>query len=145
ENNLGLNATLIDDDVLPTLEFLKTKAKIYAVTNGIKHVQLKRLEKSGIARFLDGKFISAETGYSKPSKEYFEYVESHIEGFVKDEALLVGDSMTADIPAAKFGYRTCLVAPYDKDISGYPVQPEYRVEKFSQIKKFFTDEKSYVT
>ena len=137
EENLALNATLMSDDVLPTLAFLKERAKIYAVTNGLTAVQTGRLKLSGIDKYLDGVFISANIGFSKPSAEFFSYVEANIENFDKDEAILVGDSMTADIPAAKFGFHTCLVSPVERDLSAYPVQPEYRISEFSEIKRFY--------
>ena len=81
---------------LETLETIKDKVKIYPVTNGVYNTQVRRLEKSGLNKFFEKIFVSEKIGYQKPKKEFFDYVFNNIE-YNKDEVLLLGDSLTADI------------------------------------------------
>ena len=41
--------------------------------------------------------ISGEIGYSKPAKEFFDYVKGHIPDFDEKTTLVIGDSLTSDI------------------------------------------------
>ena len=81
---------------LETLETIKGKVKIYPVTNGGYNTQVRRLEKSGLNKFFEKIFVSEKIGYQKPKKEFFDYVFNNIE-YNKDEVLLLGDSLKADI------------------------------------------------
>lgn len=92
---------------LETLETIKDKVKIYPVTNGVYNTQVRRLEKSGLNKFFEKIFVSEKIGYQKPKKEFFDYVFNNIE-YNKDEVLLLGDSLTADIIGGiNYGIDTC--------------------------------------
>lgn len=97
------------------LEKLSKKYQLYVITNGEPSVQYPRLNEVGITKFFSGVYVSEEIGYSKPNKEFFEYIESHIEGFNKEEAIVIGDSLTSDIKGAiNFGIDTCWFNPNNK-------------------------------
>ena len=76
---------------------LKSHVKQYAVTNGTKAAQDKKLSKSGLIDILDGVFISEEVGTEKPGIEFFEKVWEKIGHYEKEEIMIVGDSLTSDI------------------------------------------------
>ena len=96
---------------LETLETIKDKVKIYPVTNGVYNTQVRRLEKSGLNKFFEKIFVSEKIGYQKPKKEFFDYVFNNIE-YNKDEVLLLGDSLTADIIGGiNYGIDTCWYNP----------------------------------
>ena len=57
---------------------LKGVVKQYAVTNGTRTAQRRKLAKSGLDRLLDGVFISEEIGVEKPGEAFFDYVFEHI-------------------------------------------------------------------
>ena len=137
EAGLALDATLLENDIPSALEFISGRAPVYAISNGLTSVQRSRLKLCGLDKYFSGMFISGEIGLKKPNKDYFDYVESHIPGFDKKNALLVGDSLSADMPAAKHGYRTCLVDHSEKGVSCDDYPPEFRVKKFSDIVDFF--------
>ena len=82
------------------LERLSKKYKLYIITNGVSTVQYPRIKEVGIEKFFDNIFVSEEIGYQKPKKEFFDYIENHIEGFNKEEAIVIGDSLTSDIKGA---------------------------------------------
>lgn len=73
---------------------------LYIVTNGISRVQRKRFEMSEIKPYFKGVFVSEDTKFQKPQKEYFDYVFKKIEIVDKQNILLVGDSLTSDILGA---------------------------------------------
>lgn len=85
------------DDSYELMKELKSQVKQYAVTNGTKVAQDRKLSRSGLDQLFDGIFISEEVGMEKPDVRFFDYVLSQIGEYKKDEILIVGDSLTSDI------------------------------------------------
>lgn len=76
---------------------LRGKVRQYAVTNGTRTAQEKKLAKSGLGELFDGVFISEMVGAEKPSPIFFDHVFAHIGPVDKREVLIVGDSLTSDM------------------------------------------------
>ena len=76
---------------------LRGRVRQYAVTNGTKAAQDRKLARSGLAGLLDGVFISDELGVEKPHPEFFRRVFQRIGPLEKAETMIVGDSLTSDI------------------------------------------------
>ena len=85
------------DDSYELMKSLSGRVKQYAVTNGTKQAQDRKLSKSGLIDIFDGVFISEVVGYEKPGIEFFEHVLEKIGHYEKDEIMIVGDSLTSDI------------------------------------------------
>ena len=86
--------------------------KLYIITNGIKYIQTKRFSATPLAPLFEKVFISEEMGFEKPRVEFFEKACSMIEGFNRESALVVGDSLTSDIKGGiAFGLDTCWFNP----------------------------------
>ncbi len=86
------------------LEFVKTVHEhmpIILVTNGIASVQRSRLERSEIAAYIDDAVISGETGCSKPDPKMLFLAMEKRNITDKSRVILLGDSLTADIEAAR--------------------------------------------
>lgn len=81
----------------PLLAQLAKNYRLYAVTNGITNTQLKRMAEARIDRYFDNVFISEQIGHQKPKKLFFDYVFAHIPNFQRQQALIIGDSLSADI------------------------------------------------
>jgi 2-haloacid dehalogenase len=81
---------------------LKKAGRIYIITNGTASVQRGRFLQFGMANYAEDVFISEEIGAYKPAKEYMDYVVSRIPHFSARETLIVGDSLTSDIPMSEF-------------------------------------------
>jgi 2-haloacid dehalogenase len=80
------------------------------ITNGVEETQRRRLKRSGLFDFFEDLFYSQSIGFQKPSKEYFDYVMGHIRDFHKEEALIIGDSLTTDIKGGlSAGIDTCWI------------------------------------
>ena len=62
-------------------------------------------------------FISGEIGHEKPAAEFFEHVANVVPNFDKQSALMIGDSLTADIKGGiNFGIDTCWYNPKNKPV-----------------------------
>ena len=108
------------------------KYRLYMATNGIPEVQEPRIEASGVGEFFDGVFISERIGYAKPDKRFFDACFKEIEGFKKEEAIIVGDSLSSDIKGGiNAGILTCHFNPKDKPYSN--VTPDYKITNLSEL------------
>ena len=85
------------DDGYELVKGLKAKVKQYAVTNGTKVAQVKKLNKSGLVDLFDDVFISEDVGVEKPDVKFFEHVWDVIGQYQSDEVLIIGDSLTSDM------------------------------------------------
>lgn len=79
------------------LEALYPKYTLYLATNGIAAVQAGRVASAGIGKYFKERFVSEEVGHNKPSLAYFEACFARIPDFKREEAVIVGDSLTSDI------------------------------------------------
>lgn len=85
------------DNSYELMESLRGRIKQYAVTNGTKRAQDRKLQKSGLIDIFDGVFISEEVGCEKPGIAFFEHIWETIGTYKKNEIMIVGDSLTSDI------------------------------------------------
>lgn len=108
------------------------KYRLYMATNGIPEVQEPRIEASGVGEFFDGVFISERIGYSKPDKRFFDACFKEIEGFKKEEAIILGDSLSSDIKGGiNAGILTCHFNPKGKPYTG--ITPDYKITNLSEL------------
>ena len=82
---------------LELLEELKDEYRLFLVSNGSKKVQSGRLASAGIEHYFENIFISEEMGFEKPTKEFFDCCFQKIGMFRKENSVIIGDSLTADI------------------------------------------------
>lgn len=120
EYRLSLEHPMLDG-AIEVLEELSESYCLYAVSNGTATVQDRRITDSGIGKYFRGIFISQRVGADKPSREFFDYCFSHVEGFDKAEAIIVGDSQSSDILGGiNAGIRTCLLNPHGHAVRVVP-------------------------
>ncbi len=109
--------------------------KLYLISNGALKVQTERLRDSGLDKYFLKKFISAEVGFSKPSKEYFDHCFANIEGFCAEKTLVIGDSLTADIKGGvNAGVDTCWFNR-NKVKNDSDIKPTYSITALKDIFK----------
>ena len=82
--------------------------KIALVTNGISRIQRGRLAVCGFAPLLDAVVISAEAGTAKPDPRLVEIALERLGCPDRRQAVLLGDSLTADIAAAAAAGIDCI-------------------------------------
>jgi 2-haloacid dehalogenase len=93
---LGMQHFFIEDAFEVVMNLYK-EFDLYIVTNGVTATQLRRLKDSGLDRYMKQIFVSEETGYQKPMKEYFDYCFERIVNFDLSRTIIIGDSLSSDI------------------------------------------------
>lgn len=130
----------LENGAIELLERLKAStAQVYIVTNGVLETQVKRLAMSGIDRCADGVFISEAIGWQKPKVEYFDYCFERIPGFCREKAIIVGDSLSADVQGGiNAGIATCWYNPEGKAIRD--VKPDFEVRTLDEVWRLLAGE-----
>lgn len=121
------------DGAFPVLDYLRDKGyRLYATTNGLSSTQHRRINGSGLAPYFDRVFVSEDSGYQKPEKEYFDYVVSHIPETDRAKMLIIGDSQSSDILGGQnAGIDTCWYNPNGLKAK-YP--SKYEISTLEQLK-----------
>ncbi|WIL36888.1 YjjG family noncanonical pyrimidine nucleotidase [Bacillus stercoris] len=121
------------DGAFALISNLQHQFDLYIVTNGVSNTQYKRLRDSGLFPFFKDTFVSEDTGFQKPMKEYFDYVFERIPQFSAEHTLIIGDSLTADIKGAQLaGLDTCWMNPEMKP-NVPEIIPTYEIRKLEEL------------
>jgi 2-haloacid dehalogenase len=115
------------------VDSLSKKYRLFLASNGTASVQKGRMTSANLYRFFEKVFVSQEIGHNKPSKEYFERCFAQIEGFDKNKAIIVGDSLSSDILGGNnAGIATCWVNPTHAPRKD-GIRVDYEIETLSQF------------
>lgn len=107
--------------------------ELYATTNGITYIQTGRLEQSGIAPFFKEIFISEQLHTQKPDAEFYEKIGARIPNFDKNQTLMIGDSLSADIQGGNnAGIDTIWYNPQHLE-NKTQAQPTYEVDSYQAL------------
>ena len=79
------------------LAYLHEKYVVCIASNSSFARVKTRLEKAGLDRFIDHIFTSEQAGATKPNAAFFEYCFNQLPNLKKEEAVIIGDSLSADI------------------------------------------------
>ena len=115
------------------LEVLYGKYRLYIVSNGTAKVQEGRIGSSGIAKYMDGIFISQILGANKPDKQFFDICFSEIPDFSLSETVIIGDSLSSDI---KGGINAGIITVWfnPKGIENdNDIKPDYTIKELSEV------------
>ena len=87
------------------LDYLKDKYLLAVASNGPLAQQKNRLKTADMDKYFSYVFVSEEIGFSKPSREFFDYCIKAINEGLKnpiapEEIMIVGDSLSSDIRGA---------------------------------------------
>ena len=116
-------------------ELYENKIKLGVASNGGNDIQIRRIKKIGLDKYLDYMFVSEEIGYNKPYKEYFEYIFQKIGNIQKEKIMIVGDSLTADIQGGKnAGIRTCWYNP-NGEAGMESIRPDYEIKDLLELRR----------
>ena len=107
--------------------------ELYAATNGITFIQTGRLEQSGIAPYFKEIFIYEQLHTQKPDAAFYEKIGARIPNFDKDHALMIGDSLSADIQGGNnAGIDTIWYNPHHLE-NKTQAQPTYEVDSYQAL------------
>lgn len=128
------------------LESLQPNFELYAVTNGVASTQHRRIADSGLDNYFRSIFVSEETGYQKPAKEYFDYVFERIPGFDASRTMIIGDSLTSDILGGNnAGITSCWFNP-QKENNPFPdIQPNFEITTLGDLEHILHDRNKEVS
>ena len=107
--------------------------ELYAATNGITYIQTGRLKQSGISPFFKEIFISEQLHTQKPDAAFYEKIGARIPNFNKNHALMIGDSLSADIQGGNnAGIDTIWYNPHHLE-NKTQAQPTYEVDSYQAL------------
>ena len=91
--------TELFEGTVSVLEYLSSKYILHIITNGFEHVQQRKIENSGIARFFKIVLTAEKIGFKKPHPTIFLSALRTAE-VLPEHAMMIGDSLEADIQGA---------------------------------------------
>ncbi len=115
------------------LSSLYGKYKLYVTSNAPHYQQVARLTNTGLIKYLDDIFTSELIGIAKPEKGFFDGCFERVPELKKEDVLLVGDSISADIKGgAAYGLKTCWYCP-DKEKAKTNTLADYVINDLCEL------------
>ena len=122
------------DGALELVNELQEHFRLYIVSNGVSPIQHSRLAGSGLKPHFQDVFVSSDTGYQKPQRGFFEHVFARIPDFSPASALIIGDSLSADVRGGHHaGIDTCWFNPGQKP-NDLGLAPTYEVRRYDELR-----------
>ena len=122
------------DGALDLVKYLSEKYIVCVASNASYNQQKNRLTKAGMFEYFTELFVSREIGFPKPTKEFFDICLSKLSPITKDETIMIGDSLTADIyGGVKYEMKTCWYN-HNKEKIPPDLKADFTVSKLSEIK-----------
>jgi len=131
---LALGETVVfRDNGRQLVASLRGRVRQYAVTNGTRLAQERKLKNSGLDRLLDGVFISELVGAEKPSRVFFDRALQEIGACDPRETVIVGDSLTSDMRGGNNAGILCCW--YDPENHPLPedLKIDFHIQKLQQV------------
>lgn len=115
-----------------------------AATNGIAKIQQERLKQSKLDAYFTHVFISEQLGAQKPDPLFYEKIAETYPGFEASKALMIGDSLTADIKGGhQAGIDTVWYNP-TRAANTSDVTPTYEVATYDALLALLTIEEEMI-
>lgn len=113
------------------LDYLSKKYEVCVASNAPARQQQERMRRAGLDKYISRYFISEELKASKPDKEFFDKAFSTL-NISPNEAVMLGDSPTADVAGAKaYGLKTVF---FDAENAGNIAGADFVIKKLVEIK-----------
>jgi putative hydrolase of the HAD superfamily len=93
------NGTVLKDNCVVVLDYLKQHYHLHIITNGFKEVQDIKLKASGIQSYFNHVIISEEHNLTKPDERIFRLAEN-LASTSKQHCVMIGDNLESDIAGA---------------------------------------------
>jgi 2-haloacid dehalogenase len=106
------DTVVLIDGAKQVLEALCAVGEVGIITNGVEHIQQRRIASSGLKDHISFVSTSEACGHAKPDSRFFDYATRMARAFAKHETVIVGDRLDADILGAnRFGIDSCWFNP----------------------------------
>jgi 2-haloacid dehalogenase len=121
------------DGAKQVCETLCAIGEVGIITNGVEHIQTRRIASSGLKDHISFVSTSEACGYAKPDSRFFDYAAKMARAFAPIETVIVGDRLDADILGAnRFGIDSCWFNP-DKLQNATEAVPTCEVDSLHAI------------
>lgn len=134
ENGVAQGAYAVEG-AYELLDYLYPKYELYIVSNGFRFVQESRLKIGDFRKYFKDIFLSEDIGIQKPAKEFFDYCFEKLGNPPKEDVILIGDSLSADIIGGlNYGIDSVW---FNKNGDELPenIKPTYIVKRLKDIEK----------
>lgn len=132
KENLKNGAQMIDG-AKEVCEKLSKTHRLFVATNGIREIQLSRLEKAGIIHHFENIFDSQSMGHQKPTEGFFNHIKNNIKDFYKEKTLMIGDSLSSDIKGGNLaGIDTCWFTKLPQN-ENFEVKSKYIINNLDEL------------
>lgn len=106
-NKLAEGSFLIDG-AKEICEYLSSRYILVIITNGMKEVQLSRIERSVLRPCISEIVVSEDAGVNKPNPYIYEYTLKRLNHNCKKDIIMIGDSLSSDVQGGiNYGIDTC--------------------------------------
>lgn len=132
ENGVAMGAYPVEG-AYDLLDYLDQKYDLYIVSNGLKFVQESRVKIGKYDKYFKSLFLSEDIGIQKPDVRFFDYCYEKLGRPDKDELILIGDSLSADIKGGNnFGIDTIWFNKNGEE-NLTDIKPTYTVNTLKEI------------
>lgn len=119
---------------LQILEAFSASHTLALLTNGFSQVQRSRIARTGAGRYFETVIISEEVDFQKPQREIYDILFRSIGWKERDEALMIGDSLSSDILGGiNAGIDTCWYNPMKKKPED-DLKPTYEIQSLDELR-----------
>ncbi|MCE2612949.1 YjjG family noncanonical pyrimidine nucleotidase [Flavobacteriaceae bacterium D16] len=87
-------------NTLAILDYLQPNYRLHIITNGFQEVQRKKLENASIAKYFEHVIDSETAGVKKPNPYIFDFSLEQA-AVAPEKAIMIGDSLEADVLGAR--------------------------------------------
>lgn len=130
---LTKNKTKLVPHALEVCKYLKSKYRLFILSNGFREVQSQKLDNSGLTPYFEKVILSEDAHIQKPNREIFRYALKTTNSRL-NESLMIGDSWDADIVGGKnAGMDQLWFNPYKFPHEGF--DPTFMVDSLLDIKE----------
>lgn len=132
ENGVAQGAYAVEG-AYELLDYLYPKYELYIVSNGFRFVQESRLKIGDFRKYFKDIFLSEDIGVQKPAKEFFDYCFEKLNQPKKENVILIGDSLSADIMGGLNYGIDCVWFNKNADKLPADIKPTYTVNHLNEI------------
>jgi 2-haloacid dehalogenase len=106
------DTVVLVDGARQLCETLAGIGEVGIITNGVEHIQHRRIAASKLDAHVSFVATSEACGHAKPDSRFFDYTVNMARAFSHAETIIVGDRLDADILGAnRFGIESCWFNP----------------------------------
>ena len=106
------NTVVLVDGAQQVCETLAGIGEVGIITNGVEHIQHRRIAASPLHAHVSFVATSEACGHAKPDSRFFDYTVKMARAFSHAQTVIVGDRLDADILGAnRFGIDSCWFNP----------------------------------